>query len=146
MDLSNNPMLENLQLTWNKLKLLDVSHNPKLRILLAAQNELGAVNISNNPVLHALNLSDNKLGLLSAPNSPLLEYFHASNNKLHRLYLSSHHPILKEVTLHDNQIVSIDLPGQVRYITLYGNPLDEEEIEFHKQFDYELVLKDPMIY
>ncbi|NYZ70341.1 hypothetical protein H0A36_30480, partial [Endozoicomonas sp. SM1973] len=42
LDLSNNPMLENLQLTWNKLKLLDVSHNPKLRILLAAQNELGA--------------------------------------------------------------------------------------------------------
>jgi len=77
IDVENCPALERLELLKSlSLSSLDVSNNPNLKVLGVTFNNLYELDISNNPLLEALYVSNNaNLTSLNVSQNPLLQKF-----------------------------------------------------------------------
>lgn len=106
IDLSNNPMLEAVNLYMNPIKTLDVSNLPKLRELDCSYCELSSINVTGLPELAYLSCYGNTLAELDVTKNPSLFYLNAKNNQLTSLDLSNNSNIV-ELRLNDNMIDSV---------------------------------------
>lgn len=64
LDLSNNPLLAELDCSYNQLTELDLTNNPKLQKLHCEGNKISTVNLSSNALLKELYCDHNKLKAL----------------------------------------------------------------------------------
>ena len=109
IDLSGNPLLEELYLGSNELEQLDVSHNKALRHLEIFINDIESLNVQ---------------GLLQ------LENIYASKNDLFELNLSGN-PLIDEIQLSDNEeLQSLKLPqNHVPFIVKAENTQLSDEVK-----------------
>lgn len=133
VDLSNNPLLERLNLAsydWAYLTSLDVSNNSAIKHLYLNWQGLTSLDISNLVSLESLSLAWNYwLSTLSLPNTTTLGYidiqytdvqsidvspytnlywFRANNSSLNSITFGDN-SLLSEIYLEDNALTSIDL-------------------------------------
>lgn len=64
LDLSNNPLLAELDCSYNQLTELDLTNNPKLQKLHCDGNKISTVNLYSNALLKELYCDHNKLKAL----------------------------------------------------------------------------------
>ncbi len=64
LDLLNNPLLTELDCSYNQLTELDLTNNPKLQKLHCEGNKISTVNLSSNALLKELYCDHNKLKAL----------------------------------------------------------------------------------
>ena len=64
LDLSNNPLLTELDCSYNQLTELDLTNNPKIQKLQCEGNKISTVNLSPNALLKELYCDHNKLKAL----------------------------------------------------------------------------------
>lgn len=64
LDLLNNPLLTELDCSYNQLTELDLTNNPKLQKLHCDGNKISTVNLSSNALLKELYCDHNKLKAL----------------------------------------------------------------------------------
>jgi Leucine-rich repeat (LRR) protein len=107
IDLSRNPLLENVFLGNNRIEVLDLSANKNLRMVELFMNELGTLDVSQNPVLESLCLNANELESIDL----------------------SHNRELEELLINDNSLVSLDLPanGNLQVLEARNNRLSAEQ-------------------
>ncbi len=95
IDVSANPLLEELYLGNNELTSLDVSANPKLRHLEVFINDINELDLHANPLLENLYASKNDLARLDLRSNPGLDELHIAHNSIAELLLAPEsHPFL----------------------------------------------------
>lgn len=67
IDLSNNPMLQYLDLGGNSLSSIDLSNNSDLRLLYLQRNNLSSIDVSNLKKLAVFNISNNNFTFATLP-------------------------------------------------------------------------------
>ncbi|GHU32065.1 hypothetical protein FACS1894166_04670 [Bacilli bacterium] len=87
LDLSHNPLLQNIQLNNTNLLTLDVSHNPLLETFVVGSSRLQAIDVSHNPLLTTVEISDAFLTTLDLTCNPALQKAYVVRNNLYTLYL-----------------------------------------------------------
>ncbi len=110
LDLSANPALYYLDCVDNRLSELDLSANPALEELYCDQNELTALNLSGNPVLRVVQCQENSLTVLDVSAANALEELCCEDNALTDLILGEQ-PSLKELLCYHNSLTRLDLTG-----------------------------------
>jgi len=116
LDISNNPLLRSLNCGNNQLTALDVSSNLLLRNLDCgnsdndgwSNNQITSLDVSNNPALEFLNCGGNELTALDVSNNPLLESLYCSSNQLTTLDVNSN-LLLKDLWCSSNQLTALDV-------------------------------------
>ena len=88
IDLSNNPLLTDLQCNSNRLTKIDVSKNTALTNLSCEVNQLTSLDISNNTALTQLNCSANGLSSLDVSKNTALTFLACSYNSLSSIDVS----------------------------------------------------------
>ena len=97
LDVSKNPLLEQLECKNNQLTTLDISNNPLLRSLNCGNNQLTALDVSSNLLLRNLDCgnsdndgwSNNQITSLDVSNNPALEFLNCGGNELTALDVSN---------------------------------------------------------
>ena len=108
VDVSNNDLLESLNLFHNQLTSIDVSNNRALRWLyLSYDNQLTSVDVRNNPALEVLMVSFLRLTTLDISNNPNLQILRAERNQLTTLDVSNNTQ-LYSIWLRWNYMASMD--------------------------------------
>ena len=143
LDVSNNPLLENLYCSSCGLTSLDVSNNPLLCELDCYKNNLTSLNLSNNPNLKRLDVWDNEnLGNVDISNLSGLEMYNCARTGITSLDMSANpqlqlliagynselrsinvtnNPRLADLRLDcDYQLTSLDLSGNPQLYNLYA--------------------------
>ncbi len=114
IDLSANTLLRVLDFRYNKMRSIDLSALPNLEHLAAGSNELAALDLSNNTKIRILGVSYNNLEQinLSGPGTSLLE-FSCGYTPLQSLNLS---PVanLEVLSFSETAIASVDLSALTR--------------------------------
>jgi len=82
MDISNNPVLSELNCSNNKIKSLKLSVFPALTHLDCKNNKLTDLDVSNNPALFYLDCSQNQLTSLDMSSCATLFYLYCDHNLL----------------------------------------------------------------
>ncbi len=82
VDITQNPVLENIDLSRNDMNVIDVTQNPILRELRLDVNNLTSLNVTQNPLLYRLNARDNQLPSVDLTQNPVLEYLDLSYNQI----------------------------------------------------------------
>lgn len=67
VDVTKNPELQRLFITYNFMNSIDLTQNPKLTDLFAAYNDFTELDLDNNPALINLNLSKNAMSFATLP-------------------------------------------------------------------------------
>ena len=88
LDLSNNPLLAELDCSYNQLTELDLTNNPKLQKLHCEGNKISTVNLSSNALLKELYCDHNKLKALDLSENIKLETLDCRSNLLETLDLT----------------------------------------------------------
>jgi len=108
--LEHFPNLKLLDLTRNQITEIDLSGNPLLEELYLGSNELEELDVSHNKALRHLEIFINEIESLNLEGLTQLENVYASKNDLVELNLSSN-PLIDEIQLSNNQdFSSLTLP------------------------------------
>lgn len=131
IDLSGNPLLLVLDLSFNNIITIDLSNNPLLATLEMAANNLTNVDLTQNTSLIHLDLglggsSTNHLDSLDLSNNLLLETIDIYGSNLTALDISFC-PNLTLLECTNNNILSIDLINNtlLNNLNVYGNNISE---------------------
>jgi hypothetical protein len=108
LDLSNNPLLEELYVGGNQLTELDLSNSPLLRFVDVSENGLTALDISNSVLLEELDVDGNRLTALDVSNFPELITLRCAGNRLTSLDVSNN-PKLQELWCGINPLEEINV-------------------------------------
>lgn len=110
--LGNLPLLQELNLSFNKLTQIDMRQLPELRSVSFDTNKNGnrltAIDLSGNPKLEKLYFKKNKLQSIDLSRQTGLTELSCEGNKLTSLNLSKA-PLLEKLYAKDNSLESIDL-------------------------------------
>lgn len=129
IDVSENTLLEELELNYNDLTSLDVRFNQKLKILFCWRNELTDLNVRNNINLTLLHAADNNLGDIDVSKNVKLTDLYLSGNELTDLDVSNNVDLLvlgcgynnlTEINITNNQLI--------RHFTPRGNLISSLDI------------------
>lgn len=82
LDLSKNTQLTHLEIFMNDLTDLDLTAAPRLENLFANANDLEALDLSQNPEMEEVHLSDNNLKTITLADGKTFFAFKAENNPL----------------------------------------------------------------
>jgi len=118
LDLSANTELTELQVYGNALIELDISANTKLRVLDVANNQLKTLNTSANTVLVALDAHKNQLTTLDLSANTALSSIYISNNQLIDLDVTENTKLYQLKVSH-NKITSLDLSTNANLDSLF---------------------------
>ena len=143
LDISQNPLLENLFCSGCGLTSLDLTNNPLLCELDAFKNKLTSLDVSKNKYLKRLDIWDNeKLGNVDISGLTGLEFYNCANNNVTSLDMSKNsqlqllicgynenlkylnvtkNPRLADLRLEcDYRLTSLDLSGNPQLYNLYA--------------------------
>lgn len=125
LDVSHNPQLKTLHLTFNKLKELDLSNNPNLWTLVCTFNELTALNLTKNTRLRVLHCDMNQLQKLDISACAGLDTVSCSYNQLRELD-TANHQYIQYLRCYQNQLITIDVSASQKLASLVAinNPLE----------------------
>ena len=129
LDVSGNPVLEELVCCENKLDSIDVSENPFLELLSCCNNELRSLDISGNPYLYSLICEDNQLGSLDVSANDHLVEINCSSNELKSLDVSGNRA-LRFLYCGRNMLRELNVSGNLFLERLYcsGNKLSSLDV------------------
>lgn len=82
IDLTNNPLLEEVQIQENLLTSIDVSSNLNLKRLSVPNNNISTIDVSNNALLEILGVSNNNLTSLNVKANEQLQFLNTEGNNL----------------------------------------------------------------
>ncbi len=111
IDLSNNPLIEELDLEYNNLTNLDVSNLANLRELNCGENFFTTVDVSNNPLLEVLKINGSLNGVISSldiSNNTQLSELYCAGNQLTSLDVSNN-TLLRKLYCSFNNLTELDL-------------------------------------
>jgi Leucine-rich repeat (LRR) protein len=119
--------LKFLDLTRNMLAELDLTHNPLLEELYVGNNQLEELDLSCNPNLTHLEIFINDIAELDLSASSKLENLYANGNELSELDLSASEYV-EELQVSDNNLKQITLaePARLKICMAQNNFLPEE--------------------
>lgn len=129
IDLSNQPMLQYVNLKNQRLSSIDVTKSSYLRWLNLNGNQFTGIDVTKNPNLIELNLGRNRLSSLDLSANKNLVDLMLDDNELTAIDLSAN-TALKSVYLGNNSIKFVDfsaLKGLQR-ISITGNGLTPDEL------------------
>ncbi|WP_314199371.1 hypothetical protein [Capnocytophaga sputigena] len=106
--ITNNPLLETLNIRSNELTELKLQKFPKLTELNCIDNKLKQLDLSNLPALKILRCNINQLSKLDVSKNKNLEELYCNYNQLSYLDLS-HNSVLNRLECSKNSLKSIDI-------------------------------------
>lgn len=126
IDVSENTNLEILWLETNRLHQIDVSSNTELVNLALGYNEISEIDVSNNTKLWALTIEGNDLTTVDvSQNSVLGQIWVAENPNLTHMDFSNN-PELYGIGIYNTSISSLDLSNNpISRLYIANNPLLE---------------------
>ena len=117
IDVSGNPLLEELKLNGNRLTHLDVSKNTQLTILWLSNNRLSSLDVSRNTQLTELKCPSNQISSLDVSMLPKLLSLACGQNNLRSLDVTQN-VHLDSLWCADNKISSLKLRNNEKLIIL----------------------------
>ncbi|WP_109301670.1 immunoglobulin-like domain-containing protein [Aquimarina sp. AU474] len=118
IDLSQNSVIQTINLGRNNLQSLDISGNLMLTSLSCSRNEIESLDVSQNTVLTTLNCSNNQLNSLNTTNNVALKKLSCYSNPLGSLDVSQN-ILLEDLDCVENELTSLDVTQNLKLITLY---------------------------
>jgi surface protein len=118
IDVSQNTMLEMLNVGFNSLTTLNVSSNTRLTYLGAYVNSIGSLDVSQNIDLTALEVYDNDLTSIDVSQNENLETLEVQENQLTTLDVSQN-LLLEALYCDNNEITSLDLSQSTGLYEIY---------------------------
>ena len=118
IDLSNNKDIFSLSLENNKLIEIDLSNNTAISHLNLRKNNLTSVNLTTLKRLNELDIRENNISEFDISNSPNIKYLYASNNNISEIDLKNNLN-LSSISLADNKIATLDVGEQKALAGLY---------------------------
>ncbi len=107
LDVSHNPELRTLVCSTNNLQTIDVSHNEKLEALGCGNNQLTSIDVSNNPELNVLEFYDNRISTIDLSNNGKIRSMTIANTLLPE-FDASIVPLLEDINCGGNTFTSLD--------------------------------------
>ena len=117
LDLSQNPLLTNLDCRSNRLSELDVSGLPDLINLSCSGNSLSELDLSRNTQLRDLRCSDNALSELDVSGCPELQFLLCAQNQIGALDVTQN-PKLQELECYGNALTRLDVTQNPKLLHL----------------------------
>ena len=108
LDLSRLPNLSRLNCCWNPISSLDLSTSTRLTYLACNSNKLSSINFPNAPMLAKLMCRSNYLTNLDLTNFAHLKVLHCGNNRLKFLDLRDA-PKLVQLECAENSLEELDI-------------------------------------
>lgn len=160
IDLSNNPMLETLNIAGNyQTKIKGISNlvhlnslnfhgevdnlspalYPELTRLGVYGNKMNTIDISQNPKLKSLTLQSNELQRIDLSNNENLNGVYIVNNKLTEIDLSQN-PNIEHLRLFGNYINELDISQQKKLINLNLSSVHFKHVTVPENLDFLEVL------
>ncbi len=129
IDLTKNPLLQNLNIKNNRLTAIDLTKNPHLVWVNICGNPVGTVDLAQNPYIEELDAMNCALTSLDLTAQTQLVDLSVDNNELTSLDLSKNTK-LETLMISNNPLHSIDLSGlkELQKLYLNGNGLSAEEL------------------
>ncbi|WP_431121048.1 hypothetical protein [Flagellimonas flava] len=165
IDLSQNVLLDTLNLAGNDLTTIDLSKNTELLLLdlkvndltkvsgLSAATKLDMLNLSfnfletytiENPSLVHILISNNQLQTFDTSLAVALESIYAPTNKIAQLDLT-HNPLLETIDVGDSQLTQIDFGEKehLNYLSCFSNLLTTLDVSSFGALDYLSANRNP---
>ena len=120
LNLSNNPLLEELYCHANRLTGINTSQNTNLKILWCYNNRLSTINIANNPNLISFICSNNLLTAANVSSNANLVIFICDFNQITSLDVSQNLQ-LDFLTCSNNLLSNLDLSNNINLQQLRCN-------------------------
>lgn len=140
IDLSQNAVLESIELGRNSLASLDLSGNPSLKTLRCGNNQIVSINVSQNLLLETFSCSSNQLSSLDVTNNLALKNLYCYSNPLGSLDVTqnsllidldcvdtqltvldvSQNPELLELQVYENNLSSLDVSNNLKLVELFA--------------------------
>ncbi len=129
VDLSNNPLLEDVCLNDNQLTSINVKYNLELVELEIMDMDIPSIDLSRNSKLEVLVCSGTLITELDVSNCPELNYLSCRGLGLETLDLSNN-PKLEKLYFGDNNLTELDVTccPELTYADLSGNRLTEFDV------------------
>lgn len=129
VDVTQNPLLRELNIRCNKVSTLDLSNSAELTSLTIWGNQFKEIDLSGCPKLDYIDCGDNQLTSLDLSVVPELTGIYCYTNNLTTLDVS-HNPKLRILNFGSNQVGSINTSGlnQLQELTCYGNPVGSVDL------------------
>ncbi len=118
IDVSQNKVLDNLNLGSNQLTALDVSKNRVLSNLRVDDNQLTAIDVSKNTALTDLDLNNNQLTSLDLSKNIALTILYLGENQLTSLNVSKN-TALRRLWSNKNALTDIDVSQNTALVHLF---------------------------
>lgn len=124
INISQNPYLLDLDISYNSVVTIDVSQNQNLTDLDVDSNLLTTLNVTDNPQLTTLECGYNELATLDTSQNLNLTFLYCQANSLSTLDVSNN-PILQYIFCGANQLTFLDFSqnANLELIDAYTNQL-----------------------
>jgi surface protein len=101
VDLTQNPILEQLDLSRNDMNSIDITQNPLLRTFTINVNNLTSLDVTQNPILSRLEATTNQLPSLDLTQNLVLQYLSLGFNQLPSLNITQNTE-LESININNN--------------------------------------------
>ena len=168
IDLSQNKLLDTLNLAGNNLTFIDLAQNKKLLDLNLSVNNLSLINgLSHASDLKTLNLSfnafedytvvnrnltnllmtDNELAFFESSVAAKLKTLNLLTNKLVHIDIS-HNTILEALNVSNNRLININLgqKNQLNYFSCFSNLISILDVSKLDNLDYLVADRNPSLF
>jgi len=131
VDITQNLLLENVDLSRNDLNSIDLTQNSILEELRLNTNNLTTLDVTQNPILHRLSARDNQLPSIDLTQNVILEYLTLSVNLLPSIDITQN-IILKSILIDNNLFTGTGLDltqnAELNYINASHNQIESLDI------------------
>ncbi len=131
VDVSANPLLEELRCEVNEISTLNLEKNTKLRYLSINQNKITSLDLKANTALEELWCAGNKLTSLDLKANTKLKKLNCSYNQLKALDVSANTALQYLVCASNDEIASLDLGAHTELEHLECGYNKISEIDVH---------------
>lgn len=130
LDLSHNPLLEDVALYGNQIQFLTLGQQDNLTYLGATNNCLTNIDLSTAPNLEGVSLEGNKLTTIDLSKNTSLEYVGVAGNMLTQLDVTNLTK-LTSLSCDANKLRKLDFDNctNLRYLTCASNQLKELKLD-----------------
>ena len=120
IDVTKNTELTILWLESNALASVDISQNAKLVNLAIGYNSFTSLDVTNNPDLWAITAEDNNITEIDISNNLKLVHFWVFNNPNYNKVDVSKQPLLSSMGIWNTSITTLDLSNNPSFNRLYA--------------------------
>ena len=122
VDLTQNPVLEDLDLSRNDMNSIDLTQNTLLETLRIDSNNLTALDLTQNTVLTRLSARSNQLPTIDLTQNVILRYLYLSNNLLPVLDLTQNIDLyIVDISNNLFTTTGLDLTQNVELLAFYAS-------------------------